>query len=80
MNESNIFGMSVRSVLILILTVTVCYMSLVALEVKEPLYSAFMLGLGFYFGQKTAENKNGGTNEKSNSKSDLSGGAPANIG
>jgi hypothetical protein len=36
-------------------------MSSMELEVKEPLYSAMLLSLGFYFGQKKPNgNGNGG--------------------
>ena len=72
MNESNIRGLSVRAVLVFLLTLTVCvltgYIITSAkpdLKIPEPLYSGFMLGLGFYFGQKTS----GGSNEKNNTTS-----------
>lgn len=52
-DESKIFGISVRAFLVTILVFTVCFMSLAAMKIAEPLYSAFMLALGFYFGQKT---------------------------
>jgi hypothetical protein len=55
---STIFGMSVRGFLVTVLVFTVCAMSLLALQIAEPLYSAFMLALGFYFGQKGTENGN----------------------
>ena len=57
--ESKVFGVSVRSFITLLLTFTVCYMSLCLIKIDEPLYSAFMLCLGFYFGQKTIETKKG---------------------
>jgi hypothetical protein len=53
MDESKVFGVSVRSFITIILTFTICGMSLALMEIKEPLYSAFLLALGFYFGQKT---------------------------
>ena len=52
-DESKIFGVSVRAFIAIILTITACEMSLLLMDLKEPLYSAFLLGLGFYFGQKT---------------------------
>ena len=65
-DESKLFNVSVRSFITLVLTFTVCYMSLFVIKIDEPLYSAFMLTLGFYFGQKTQEVKNKGKgNEKS---------------
>lgn len=51
-DESKIFGISVRGFLVITLCVTVCGMSLLEMKVLEPMYSAFMLALGFYFGQK----------------------------
>lgn len=51
-NESKLFGVSVRGWLAGILTLTVCMMSGFGIVVKEPLYSAFLLALGFYYGQK----------------------------
>lgn len=62
MNESNIYGVSVRAILVFILTATVCLLTARAIEIKEPLYSAFMLALGFYFGQKTPGGKNDAQN------------------
>ena len=50
--ESTFMRVSVRAWLALLLTGTVCTMAMRALKVDEPLYSAFMLSLGFYFGQK----------------------------
>lgn len=60
MNESNIFGVSIRALIVFMLTLTVCGLTaymVVAFGVKdkipEPLYSGFMMGLGFYLGQKS---------------------------
>ena len=52
MNESKIFGVSIRGWLAIILTLTACTMSYLNVVIIEPLYSAFLLSLGFYFGQK----------------------------
>ena len=51
--ESSMWGVSVRALIIIVLTLTVCIMSLLLMKIGEPLYSAFTLALGFYFGQKT---------------------------
>ena len=78
MNESNIFGVSVRALIVFMLTLTVCGLTtymVIAFGVKdkipEPLYSGFMMGLGFYLGQKSIEiakndkqEGNGGNNDK----------------
>lgn len=58
-DESKIFGISVRAFILIVLTMCVCGMAVRALEVKEPLYSAFLIALGFFYGQKT-QNKGGG--------------------
>lgn len=63
MNESNIKGITIRAILVFCLTWTVCWMSTSGQKVEEPLYSGFLLALGFFFGQKTAQ-QNGGNNEK----------------
>jgi hypothetical protein len=59
-DESKVFGVSVRAFVCILLTMCVCCMALTRMEVKEPIYSAFLIALGFYYGQK----KQGGTNEK----------------
>lgn len=48
------FDISVRAILAFMLVGTVCAMHLLKYEVKEPLYSAVLLVLGLYFGQKKA--------------------------
>ena len=58
--DSSFMGVSIRAWIALILTSTVCFMNLISifkgvgfvLEIKEPLYSGWLLSLGFYFGQK----------------------------
>ena len=57
MDDSKIFGMSLRGAICIILTLTVCFMSGLDKIIKEPLYSAFLLALGFYFGQKNQQIK-----------------------
>jgi hypothetical protein len=51
-DESKIFGVSVRAFVTLYITMTVCMLSIFDVKIVEPLYSAFLLCLGFYFGQK----------------------------
>ena len=52
--ELKLFGatVSARGWLALLMTGTVCGMSAMQITVEEPLYSALLLALGFYFGQK----------------------------
>lgn len=58
--ESRMLGVSVRGWIALLLTGTVCAMNLIpqireatqAVKIEEPLYSGWLLALGFYFGQK----------------------------
>ena len=49
------FDVSVRALLAVVLTCTVCVMHLWGIEVKEPLYTLSTMAIGLYFGQK---NKN----------------------
>lgn len=51
--ESELLGVSIRAWTLLILVTTVCVMSVIGIEVKEPLYTLVGLAVGFYFGQKT---------------------------
>lgn len=51
--ESHLFNVSVRAWIALIVIVTVCYMAISLIEVKEPLYSISLLTVGFFFGQAT---------------------------
>ena len=57
-DESKTLGVSVRGWLAVCIVITVCSMSHLRLEVKEPLYSGFLIALGFYLGSKT-QNGNG---------------------
>ena len=57
--ESRVIGVSVRGWIALLLTATVCAMNLIPqfgnaipVKIEEPLYSGWLLALGFYFGQK----------------------------
>ena len=50
-DTSKIIGVSIRGWLVVIMVLTMCGMSVFMLEIKEPLYSSILLGLGFYFGQ-----------------------------
>ena len=61
--HSKVFNVSIRGWIALILTITVCLVGLQGfvfalaqigmepVKVEEPLYSAFLIALGFYFGQ-----------------------------
>lgn len=62
--HSKVLNVSIRGWIALILTITVCLVGLQgfifalvqvtgveAIKVEEPLYSAFLIALGFYFGQ-----------------------------
>ena len=52
-DESKLLGVSVRGWLAVLMASTVCIMSSCVIEVKEPLYSGFLMGLGFYLGSKS---------------------------
>lgn len=51
MNESQIFGVSIRGWLAVMMILTMCAMGFLGLEVKEPLKSSISFALGFYFAQ-----------------------------
>lgn len=54
-DESKIFGISVRGWLAIIIVFTVCGMSPFGKKIEEPLYSGFMIALGFYLGSKSQQ-------------------------
>ena len=53
--ESALLGVSVRAWITALMVTTVCIMSAWGILVEEPLYSGFLMGLGFYLGQKTKQ-------------------------
>lgn len=55
-DSSKIFNVSLRGWITLMITGTVCVMSVYALEVKEPMYTLVGMVVGYYF----AQNKNTG--------------------
>lgn len=48
--QSQILRISVRAWVCLLLVLTVCAMSLLDVEIKEPLYTLAGSAVGFYFG------------------------------
>ena len=56
-SSSNIAGVSVRAWLSILLTVTVCAMSLMNLEVKEPLYTLVGMAVAYYLGSSQGSKK-----------------------
>jgi hypothetical protein len=48
--ESSVLGVSIRAWIASLIVITVCYMCIMGKEVPEPLYGAFMLSLGYYYG------------------------------
>lgn len=50
--ESKLGKISMRAWLALLMVSTMCLMSACEVKIEEPLYSAVLLSLGFYFGQK----------------------------
>lgn len=51
--DSAFFGVSIRAWVTIIVTLTLCAMTLLQFKVVEPFYSASLFVLGFFFGQKT---------------------------
>lgn len=60
MNESNIFGVSVRALIAYTLVVCVCVLCLMQKKVDEPLYTLVMVAVSFYLGKSS--NQQGGLN------------------
>jgi len=58
-DESKVFGITVRAFIAILFAVFACAMSGLKIPIVEPFYSAFLLTLGFFFGQKQ-----GGINAK----------------
>lgn len=52
-HHSVILGVSVRGWIAIFIVLTVCGMSWMKLEIKEPLYTLAGLVIGFYFAQAT---------------------------
>lgn len=50
---SKAFGVSIRGWLALLLTITVCLLSVSETKVEEPLYSLSIACLSYYFGNAT---------------------------
>lgn len=57
MDESKIFGVSLRGWLSLLIIGTACAMAFLGREIEEPLYSLVMFVAGMYFGQKAIAQK-----------------------
>ena len=51
--ESKIFGISVRALVMVILTLSICSLSIKDESVRATLTDGFLIALGFFFGQKT---------------------------
>lgn len=50
-HHSVLFGISLRGWIAVIIVLTVCVMSILALEVKEPLYTLAGMVIGYYYAQ-----------------------------
>ena len=55
MNDSNVFGVSVRAWGMLIALSTICAMSMLGLRVGEPLATLSGIMVGFYYGRSTGK-------------------------
>jgi hypothetical protein len=51
--SSQIAGVSVRGWIALVCVVTVCIISTMGMEIREPLYTMAGMAVAFYLGQKT---------------------------
>jgi hypothetical protein len=50
--ESKAFNISIRAWIALMVVFTVCFMSIMAVEIKEPLYTLAGMVIGYYYAQK----------------------------
>ena len=50
-DNSSIFGVSIRGWIAMVVVATICLMSGLKIDIKEPLYTLAGLIVGFYFGQ-----------------------------
>lgn len=50
-HESHFFGLSIRSLITLIVVSTASYMAIEQIEIKEPYYSLINMVVGYFFGQ-----------------------------
>jgi hypothetical protein len=49
--DSNILGLSVRGLVVILIVLTVCAMNIMGKPVVEPLYSVVIATVSYYFGQ-----------------------------
>ena len=52
MNDSKLFGLSLRGMIAFVVIYTVCLLSCLSVDVKEPLYTLAGMIVAFYFGQE----------------------------
>ncbi len=51
--ESQLFGVSIRGWIAVILVSTVCLMSMFKIKVEEPMYTLVVMAVSFYLGSKS---------------------------
>lgn len=70
MNESNIFGLSIRGIIAFIIVISICSACLINPNDTKVgiLKDLAIMILSFYFGQKSTQTINGGSNVPSNSE------------
>lgn len=54
-NDSQIFGVSIRAWITVLLIGAVITLAFMRMKVEEPLYSLSLIAAGFYFGQKNSK-------------------------
>jgi len=52
--ESRMFGVTIRGWIAVLIVLTVCAMSLMKIEVKEPLYTLVISAVSFYLGSRNS--------------------------
>jgi hypothetical protein len=78
MNESNIFGISVRALLAFVIVVSCCALALITKDMPV-LKELALIATGYLFGKVTS-NSNGGSNAQTNSSSNPTSNANSSQG
>ena len=56
-DNSTILGVSLRGIIAILLVITICAMSLLKIQVIEPLYTLGITAVAFYFGHQVGLSK-----------------------
>lgn len=77
MNESNIFGISIRAYIVFIMVTAFVVMSFMKMEVDSTFSTLVVSLISFYFGNKTTSNTDSSKTEVKDAKSIVNTSSPA---